>query len=598
MADFIVSDSDAPFTSIAAAYQAAAIEARATGVAQNVIVSFGEYNESFTMDTDGVNIVSAESDNGIQPFINGTITVDFSSDAYVSAQKTATILSFKVQAIRFVGNNYQNIVLASCEISNSSGPAVYVNNTGIAQSGSQAPSTLNTNTTILTTFHAPSPAVDVQSGYFVANQVNVNAYSTSSLAILVKSLRIFPSTAQTGASISEAQILGQVKMEYDTTPIYTTLILNKSKVTTEGTTTYPFYAQNGRAKLTYVVLANPFSEYAIYSTPTSVVAYQNLSVPANSAASPSPDIPRYQIAPDRAGGVVLNDQKGRLTTLVGTQTGQMLRWNHSTNTWEANNSTTTVNFERNGVAFGSAGTLNFQSSMAVAGSVSADVATVELQLASSPTLVTSTPYSLDLSYRAFYVDSPVDIEINLPVASELSQQFVFFKNLTASKVTVIAATGELVDGQASVDLENQYDGLLLQSVSFDGTAWNWYKVTVGSTSSNVPTRFSLTMAEPVSVGDLVAVDSSGEGVLADSTIAGHFPAVGVCVALKGSVASVQPVGPASVFNGLSSGSTYFLGEAGKLSSTMPASAIVAHMVAVAVSSTEALLTTSNTPIYR
>lgn len=599
MADFIVSDSGAPYTSIAAAYEAAAAEARSTGVVQNVIVAFGEYNESFTMDTDGVNIVSSEADNSIQPFINGTLTVSFSSTAYVSAQKTATILSFKIKSIQFVGSEYQNLVLANSEIVNSTGPAININNSGLSGSSSgYQPSTLNANTTILSTLHGASPAVNVESGYFVASQMNINAASTSSVAVLVKSLRVSPSTAQTGANINEAQILGQVKMEYVSTPIYTTLILNRSKITTDGPTAYPFYAQNGRAKLTYVVLANPLSEYAIYSTPTSVVAYQNLSVPANSSSGPTPDIPRFQIAPDLAGGVVLNDQKGRLATLVGTQTGQMLRWNQTKNSWEANNSTVAVNFERNGVAFGAAGTLNFQSSMAVAGSVTSDVATIELQLASSPTLVTSTPYSLDLSYRAFYVDSLTDTVINLPTASELSQQFVFFKNLTGNKVTVTASTGELVDGQASVELENQYDGLLLQSVSFDGIAWNWYKVTVGSTSSNVPTKFNLTMSEPVTVGDLVAVLPDGTGVLADSTIVGHYPAVGVCVALKDSVASVQPVGPASVFTGLNSGSIYFLGESGKLSSTMPSSAIVAHTVAMAISSTEALITTSNIPIYR
>lgn len=594
MADFIVSDSGAEYTSIAAAYQAAAAQARATGQSQNVVVKFGEYDEDLTMDTDGVNLIAFNASTGVQPIINGTVTFNLGPVAYVTSQKVASIISFKIQKVRFLGSNYQNLQLSGCDVGSIADPAVVLNNTGSVSQPRALLSTLTATNSILASLSS-SPAVQVTNGYFKGTKVTINGlFSGQSMFVNATT----GTNALVGIGVSDAQIVGQIRMEYVSTPTYTTLNLSKSQVTVSGSSFSPIYVSNGKAKLSSVILSNPEARYMVYSTPTSVVAYNNISVPANSAAPPSPDIPRYRIGPDTTGAVVLNDSKGRLVSVAGTHDGQVLRWNQTKSKWEASNSTTSLSFETNDVAFGSAGTLNFKSSMAVSGAVNSGTATVELQLASPPVLVTTTPYQMDLSYRAFYFDSPSEVTINLPSASELDQQFVFFKNLTSNAVTIVPDGGDLIDGQSSFQIKNQYDGTLLQSVTFDGETWNWYKVSAGSTSTNVPTKFSLTLAEPVEIGDLVAVTQAGEGVLADSTIVGRFPAVGVCVDLKNGEASIQPVGPAPVFTGLSSGVTYFLGKNGKLSSTMPSEAIVAHMVAVGISATQALLTAGNTPIYR
>lgn len=451
MADFIVSDSGAEYSSIAAAYQAAAAQARSTGQSQNVVVKFGEYDESFTMDTDGVNLISFDANKSIQPIINGTVTVNFDSTAYVSEQKKASILSFKIQRVLFTGSNYQNVQLSGCDISSVLEASLVLDNDAISsQELGYLPSTVNAANCIFTSL-SNSPAVEVSSGYFRANQITVSGLF-SSQSIVVTALRNPTSTAQVGVNISEAQIIGQVLETYSDTPLYATLVLNRSNVTTSGVDFPPIYIVKGRAKLSYIILSNPESRYTVYSTPDSNVAYFNLSVPANTPAPPSQDIPRYRLSPDAAGAVVVNDQKGRLSSLVGTSYGEVLGWNPSHHRWEA-------------------------------------------------------------------MPSP--------------------------------------SSDASV-------------VTGDGT---------------------------LTVGCAVAIDDTGFGTVADSTVDGKYPCVGFCISIVGDQATIKPSGLLDIFSGLAPKALYFLGQNGQIVTSVPVDAKIAQSLGQGVTETSAMVQVDVSPIY-
>lgn len=342
MANFVVSDSGAPYNSIAAAYAAAAQEARDTGQQQNVVVEFGEYDESFTMDTDGVNLISAQSASSIQPVINGIITIDFAPTAYVSPEKKASIVAFKIQQILFVGSSYQNVAVTNSNIENVSETPIVVDNTGLSPAPYYAASSLTVNTTVVTCLSASVPVVDVQNGLVKVVQSTVSGAATG-VSFNIEAERVAPSTAQVGADIYDCTVVGRFVVQYAATPTYYTLTMSRSNVTTSEVGNYPIIVTNGKIKVTYTVLANAFVPYPIQANPQSVVTFQNLTVPANSSGAPSEKIARSRIAADRAGGIVLNNQSGYMTSLVGTASGQVLAWSSSQNSWVASSSSPSDN---------------------------------------------------------------------------------------------------------------------------------------------------------------------------------------------------------------------------------------------------------------
>lgn len=119
----------------------------------------------------------------------------------------------------------------------------------------------------------------------------------------------------------------------------------------------------------------------------------------------------------------------------------------------------------------------------------------------------------------------------------------------------------------------------------------------GATAGNIAT-FSLTAAEPLTVGNMVAVNASGLALKADCTVAGRFPALGVCTvaAGTGANATIQCIGPATVFLGMTPGTTYYLGTAGGISTAPPGGALVSHPAVLAYSATAGILLTSNLPV--
>ena len=109
--------------------------------------------------------------------------------------------------------------------------------------------------------------------------------------------------------------------------------------------------------------------------------------------------------------------------------------------------------------------------------------------------------------------------------------------------------------------------------------------------------FSAPEAETITPGNLVTLDSSGQVLVADATLTGRYPAVGVCVDSSGGTSTILPVGPASVFSGLTPGTAYFLGTAGSLVTTPPPMAKVSQTAVQAITATSGVLVLTSSIIY-
>lgn len=123
------------------------------------------------------------------------------------------------------------------------------------------------------------------------------------------------------------------------------------------------------------------------------------------------------------------------------------------------------------------------------------------------------------------------------------------------------------------------------------------RVTSASNGSGASSTFTLPTLVAISAGDFVAVDGSGNAVKADSTVAGCYPSLGVCTSVGVGTVSVQPIGVATLFGGLTPATTYYLGTAGALVTAPPIGALVAQAVLQSYSATAGVLLTSSVPTY-
>jgi len=259
----------------------------------------------------------------------------------------------------------------------------------------------------------------------------------------------------------------------------------------------------------------------------------------------------------------------------------------------------TLDFERNYVGFGSAPTLNFTGPMAVSGSVAAGVASVDFQMAADAVEVTVTPYTLNPAYRAFYVNRASPTTVQLPSAASLPQQFIVIKTLTSAGVTVLPNGTETIDGSISMALNSAFDSVVLHATTLDGVNWLWFRAASFGTGGGGggASVFTLTKAEVIAVGQAVRVNGAGNAILADSTVAGRYPALGICVSSVGATAVIQTSGPATAFSGLTIGATYFLGASGNLVTTPPVGARASQTAVRAYSATSGVIVIENDPIY-
>lgn len=259
-----------------------------------------------------------------------------------------------------------------------------------------------------------------------------------------------------------------------------------------------------------------------------------------------------------------------------------------------------IYFQLRGVQFGYTNALNFTGPVPVAGTSGGGTSTIELQLAADSVQVTVNPYTLDTDYRAFYVNRVTPTVFNLVQASTLAGQYVLVKTLTGNAVAITADAGDTIEGAAAVNLTSQYDSVLLHSASLDGGAtYDWYiaarnNLSGGGSSS---ATFTLPTVEMISAGNFVAVDGSGNAVIADSTAVGRYPAVGVCTGVLGATVTIQPTGPATVFVGLTPGTTYYLDTSGGLAVVPPMGALVSQAVVQAYSASSGILLTSSPVVY-
>ena len=112
-------------------------------------------------------------------------------------------------------------------------------------------------------------------------------------------------------------------------------------------------------------------------------------------------------------------------------------------------------------------------------------------------------------------------------------------------------------------------------------------ITIAATGS----AFTLTAAEAVAAGQMVACTAGGLAQVADSTVAGRYPALGVCISggAMGNPIIVQCAGAATVFAALAAGTTYFLSTAGAVAASPPMGALVSHAAVQAYSATSGVL---------
>lgn len=258
----------------------------------------------------------------------------------------------------------------------------------------------------------------------------------------------------------------------------------------------------------------------------------------------------------------------------------------------------TLDYEIRNSAVGSAPILNFAGPLAVSGAIASGQANIEFQLASDAVEVTVSPYTLNPSYRAFYVNRASPTTVNLPAASTLANQLVIFKTFTSAGLTLLPNGSETIDGAISLSLNTSMDAVILHATTLDGVNWLWLKAaaTVGGGGGGAAT-FTLTRIEPIVVGNAVAVNGAGQAILADSTVAGRYPAIGVCVSVVGPTTVIQTSGPATAFAGLTINQTYYLGTSGALVTTPPGGAEVAQTMLRAYSTTSGVILSENNPIY-
>ena len=182
---------------------------------------------------------------------------------------------------------------------------------------------------------------------------------------------------------------------------------------------------------------------------------------------------------------------------------------------------------------GTSHTLNFLGPVVVGGSNGGGINNIELQLATGTVAVTSTPYTIDLAYRSFYVDVPGPAVVQLPAASAVRSQLFIVKTLTNNGVTITPGAGDTIDGAPSASLGAAYSTVILQSASFDlGVTWNWFKikaqdsadarmVTYDTTSSVLGNVVRFSAAKTVT--DAVATSKTAARAIGIVTAVGALP---------------------------------------------------------------------------
>lgn len=335
MATFTVSE-NGPYSTINSALADAITERNSSGQVQTIVVypksNNGAYYEQIDLTVDGIQI------NGIVQGVNRVRVLGYykyENDGVSDINGGRNVLTrVDMYRVIFTGLEYQNLVMADVRLNNSVDHTIEFTNTGFG--GVYSYITINGGS--FTNTNPDKNSLYMTNGYLYANNVQF-IHNADSVSVYCTANDFEDAGSRTGIEISTGSFVGQFDFELDA-PVndeYTNLNLYNVSIRTEGPGFAPIKIRKSKAILSGVTLVNPQTIFTIDTDTDSRITYKNIIVPAGGTTLPVGEIARSRIAADiaGAGGIVVNDDQGRLSTLLGTINGQSAVWNAFSNRWEA-----------------------------------------------------------------------------------------------------------------------------------------------------------------------------------------------------------------------------------------------------------------------
>jgi hypothetical protein len=321
----------ADYSTITDAYDAAKAAVLSTSETQTVVIAAGDYIEfPSVVDVSGVDFVGPST--GDANVIATALFDHFTSSPSTTYSNSVTNVNFL--GVRLTGSEFQKLYLNNVTCINDNSDCLIVSNTGV-DSGTNKHSFVKA---VNCTFVANDGAALNMTGGFVDA---VKCSFTSPTDGVSVSIDFSPVTDKVaGLKLYQGSITGQVQARYGNLneSDYFMVNLDKVSIRTTGNNYSCISLEDASIKLLNVVLNNPQSSINIQRTGNSFVSYKNLTVPAGIVPPNFATlIPRNRIEPDivGAGGVLLNDSYGKISSVRGISNGHSLVWSSAKDTWES-----------------------------------------------------------------------------------------------------------------------------------------------------------------------------------------------------------------------------------------------------------------------
>jgi hypothetical protein len=334
LATFTVSE-NGPYTTINDALVDAIAERTTSQSVQTIVVhpktGGGVYSENIDVSVDGIQINGiVQGQNRVR--VLGYYKYQNSGGTNVSGGKNV-LTKMDLYRVIFTGSNYQQLTTADIRLNNSTDHTIEMTNDGY----NNGYSSISINGGSFTPTSLEKNALYMTHGYLYANNVQFS-HSPSCVSVYCTAGKEHQSSAKSGIEISTGSFVGQFDFELagPVDETYTNLNLYNVSVRTEGASFPPIKIRKSKAVLSGVTLVNPQSTYTIDVDTDSKVSYKNIVIPAGTSTLPVGEIPRSRISADiaNAGGIVVNDDQGRLSSILGNVNGQSVIWNAFSNRWE------------------------------------------------------------------------------------------------------------------------------------------------------------------------------------------------------------------------------------------------------------------------